>query len=279
MTTRTTGRRGGFTLIELLGTIAVMGVCVSLMMPSLGAAREAGRSTACTSNLRQMTLGWTMYANTWQDRAMPLAYTRSPDVPVGGESIYWWGTHGTTVAGVDHAKGFLSPYLDGTLSVRSVYECPSQAWGSYTPQGNPDRPEPTSTFGYNGYYLTPSRTPGWDRAIGFRPWRRLFEIPSPASLLVFADTLLPGSPPSNCALLDPPLLYARRAWTPNPAPTTAFRHHARRSGDGGSAGTARADGSVRHVAARAEWLTHPSNGIGSAGLDNELYVPDAASWR
>jgi hypothetical protein len=101
----------------------------------------------------------------------------------------------------------------------------------------------------------------------------------PGALLVFADTLLPGSPPSNCALLDPPLLYSRRTWTPNPAPTTAFRHAARRDGDGGSAATARADGSVRAVVASPDWLTHPSLGIGSVGQDNEAYVPDASSWR
>lgn len=272
-------KRRAFTLIELLICIAIIALLLSMLMPSLGRTREAGRTTACGSNLRQLTLAWTMYANAWQDRAMPLAYTRTPDVPVGGESIYWWGTHGTTTSGVDHDKGFIAPYLDSSLHERSVYECASQPWGTYMPQGNPDLPQLTSTYGYNGYYLTPSRTPGWDRSIGFRPWRRLFEIVAPDGLFVFADTLLPGDMPSNCALLDPPLLYSRRTWTANPSPTTAFRHFLDRTTGIGAASTARADGSVRTVTSKPEWMLFPQQGIGSVGTTCEFYVPDASQWR
>jgi len=267
-----------FTLIELLICIAVIALLVGLLLPTLGAAREAGRQVVCLSNLRSMTFAWTMYAGSYQDRAMPLAYTRAPDVPPGGESIYWWGTHGTTDAGVDHSRGFLAPYLDSTLNARSVYECPCQPWGTYTPQGNPDRPQFTSTYGYNGYYLSPSRTPGWDAQIGFRPWRRTTDPVSPADLFVFADTLLATSPPSNTALLDPPQIYSRRRWRTNDYPTTAFRHFASQRSGTGAASTARADGSVRAVQAQSQWFTTPEFKIGSVGADCQYYVPDYAQW-
>ena len=45
--------RRAFTLIELLVVIAVVAVLVALLLPALGAAREAGRATLCLSNLRQ----------------------------------------------------------------------------------------------------------------------------------------------------------------------------------------------------------------------------------
>lgn len=279
---RVVARTRAFTLVEVLVVVAIVALLVSLLLPALGGARESSRTIACASNLRQFGIAWQGYAADFADRAMPLAYWH-PDDLVDDEQVFWWGTHGATSGHVDHARGFIAAYLDSSLGAGSVFECPSQAWGTYIAQG-PAR-EPTSTYGYNGYYLSPAKTPGWGQTIGFRPWRRVFEIQRTGELLVFADAMLgglgAGSRPRNCALLDPPRLYTSTGtWRANSSPTTSFRHQRARGGTIGTALGVRADGSVGATRALADWIVDHEAGIGSIGTENDpSYVPDWREWH
>jgi len=113
----------GFTLVELLVVIGIIALLISILLPSLNAAREQGRTVKCLSNMKNMGLGMTMYMNDYKGRLMPSEIEPNGVLTPGR---FWFN--------------FLSDgkYLKATNKEgNSVYVCPSTDTGRRWTDSNP----------------------------------------------------------------------------------------------------------------------------------------------
>ena len=103
-------RKRGFTLIELLVVIAIIAILAAILFPVFQSVRENARRTMCSSNMKQIGLGFLMYAQDYDETIV---------------SAYRYGYVITTTNPPTNA---LDPYVKRAKSKGSnVWVCPDQS--------------------------------------------------------------------------------------------------------------------------------------------------------
>lgn len=220
--TRSVGRDQGFTIIELLVVMGVVALLVGLLVPALRGARNASRSAACASNLRQLILANLAYANENAGRFAPGAarFERNLD--------RWFGTRLNSRDAFEPQNGPLSPHLGPQGAVR---QCPSFVPGPRNEQT--DFEAGCGGYGYNNAYIGVSDD---SDQVGVQ----CSAIARPDETVLFADTALAMPVPTlrliEYSFAEPPL----QRDSPYPLdPSIQFRH-------AGAANIGWADGHVTH---------------------------------
>lgn len=67
------GARPGFTLIELLVVIAIIAILAAMLLPALAKAKARAQRIQCTSNMRQLSLGFNLFISDHDDKCPPAA--------------------------------------------------------------------------------------------------------------------------------------------------------------------------------------------------------------
>ncbi len=151
-------RQAGFTLIELLVVVAIIALLISILLPSLSAAREQAKVAKCTANLKSIMTATYSYFGDQKD-TFPF-FAKNAGGPINNVSSWtyagksvssYWATSNPQIYFLANEKP-LNPYLlgsvPGPLEEVEVAKCPSDVWtyqrGTFAPGDVAD--ESVSTY-------------------------------------------------------------------------------------------------------------------------------------
>lgn len=109
-----------FTLIELLVVIAIIALLTAILVPSLQYSRENAKAVLCSSNIKQLVLGLTLYET--DNGVFPYAFDISSKYPPPGgypghfqyDKMGWWWFN------------YITDYSRRDLGKDSIIWCPSR---------------------------------------------------------------------------------------------------------------------------------------------------------
>ncbi|MBI3909824.1 MAG: prepilin-type N-terminal cleavage/methylation domain-containing protein [Armatimonadetes bacterium] len=231
----------GFTLVELLVVIAIIAILVGILFPVFAQAREAGRKTACLSNVRHLGTAYMMYLQD-NDETFPPHVTERTAPP---------GTPDTYEARAPYSyKTKLWPYIHEL----NIFKCPSApAW----PPAGP-RMWFTTDYGnnHNEANLPGANAQAWYQAnpdFGFNETTKLGSITYPARFILIGDAGRASGLPSRGGLYPQP-------WAFDDAALPDYRQQARflpRHQGGGN--IAYADGHAAWRKPEQTWRSYEDN--------------------
>jgi len=140
-----TRSRQGFTLVELLVVIGIIALLISILLPSLSAARDQAKTIKCLSNLRVLGQSMASYTAANKGSLIP-PDTRGPALNPFNDPTY------DTFATILVADGYLSypkSQENNVPQIDSVFHCPSMhgEFKSNLDYGGADPPSRTDGSG------------------------------------------------------------------------------------------------------------------------------------
>lgn len=185
--------RSGFSLVELLVVIGVIAILSSLILPAIAKAKAKAHGIVCLNNLRQVTLGWIMYAadhderlvwNIGGDRTRKTVVTNWANNWINDVMTWELDSDNTNVLSIRKAK--LAPYTGGAVE---LYRCPAdRALSSIQRQaGWAARVRSISMNAMLGYPGESFRDGVNVNNPGYLQFLRITSIPHPENIFVFLD--------------------------------------------------------------------------------------------
>ena len=241
-------RKKGFTLVELLVVIGIIAILISILLPTLSAARRSANNAACLSNARQLTMAAMLFAHEHRGYVPTASDDKWAKIndPMRQKFAYRSEpTHVDKVVVYDQYSSLI-PYLGGKMgqtfisapeAQSKVFRCPADPALDQSPPGyqifnNVAGGYQAVSYGYNadiaclsdltgvgrfglgdsiGVVWGPSG-PGYTATIGQPLQCKLNRISKPSEVLLFADCGVRDKATGRFPLDRPDSVYYTTNW-------------------------------------------------------------------
>jgi prepilin-type N-terminal cleavage/methylation domain-containing protein/prepilin-type processing-associated H-X9-DG protein len=213
-----------FTLIEMLVVIFVISLLLAIVLPVFNAVKAQGKSVVCKSNIRQLALANSSYANENNGHYAPASLDIFGDEP-DNNNHRWHGVRDSKDEPFDASRGPLSPYLDDVS-----LQCPAKVRFKQFEYLHP-KYDSGGGYGYNMTYIGSKIWASGYEDVSCKDTTREVGIARPSLTLMFADTAaIYKKELIEYSFAEPRYFIANGkpvidAW--NPEPSIHFRHRKR----------------------------------------------------